>query len=179
MVEKSLVLVGLMGAGKTTVGRRLAAALKLPFSDADHEIEAAAGCSISEIFERHGEPAFRDGERRVIARLLEGPVGVVSTGGGAFIDPETRQKIKETATSIWLRAELDLLMERVMRRPTRPLLQQDDPKRVMTRLMEERYPIYAEADIIVDSGDGPHEAVVAKIIDALKNQSSFDPEPIP
>lgn len=170
MVEKSLVLVGLMGAGKTTVGRRLAAALDLPFADADQEIEAAAGCSISEFFERHGEAEFRNGERRVIARLLDGPVCVLSTGGGAFMDPETRQKIKETGTSIWLRAELDLLMERVSRRPTRPLLKQDDPRKVMERLMKERYPVYAEADIIVDTGEGPHEAVVAKIIDALKER---------
>ncbi len=159
-----------MGAGKTTVGRRLAAALNLPFADADHEIETAAGCSISEIFEKHGEAAFRDGERRVIARLLDGPVCVLSTGGGAFMDPETRQKIKETGTSIWLRADLDLLMERVLRRPTRPLLQQDDPRKVMERLMEERYPVYAEADITVESGDGPHEAVVSQIMDALKER---------
>ena len=159
-----------MGAGKTTVGRRLAAALNLPFADADHEIEAAAGCSISEIFEKHGEAAFRDGERRVIARLLDGPVCVLSTGGGAFMDPETRQKIKDMGTSIWLRAELDLLMERVLRRPTRPLLQQDDPRKVMERLMEERYPVYAEADITVESGDGPHEAVVSQILDALKER---------
>lgn len=159
-----------MGAGKTTVGRRLAAALDLPFADADQEIEAAAGCSISEFFERHGEAEFRNGERRVIARLLDGPVCVLSTGGGAFMDPETRQKIKETGTSIWLRAELDLLMERVSRRPTRPLLKQDDPRKVMERLMKERYPVYAEADIIVDTGEGPHEAVVAKIIDALKER---------
>ena len=170
MIEKPLVLVGLMGAGKTTVGRRLAAALNLPFADADHEIETAAGCSISEIFEKHGEAAFRDGERRVIARLLDGPVCVLSTGGGAFMDPETRQKIKETGTSIWLRADLDLLMERVLRRPTRPLLQQDDPRKVMERLMEERYPVYAEADITVESGDGPHEAVVSQIMDALKER---------
>ena len=170
MVERSLVLVGLMGAGKTTVGRRVAAALDLPFADADQEIEAAAGCTISEIFERHGEPAFRDGERKVIARLLKGPVSVLSTGGGAFMDPETRRKIKEKGTSIWLRAGLDLLMERVSRRPNRPLLQQDDPRKVMERLMEERYPVYAEADIIVDSGDGPHEAVVNKIMDALKER---------
>ena len=159
-----------MGAGKTTVGRRLAAALNLPFADADQEIEAAAGCSISEIFEKHGEAAFRDGERRVIARLLDGPVCVLSTGGGAFMDPETRQKIKETGTSIWLRADLDLLMERVLRRPTRPLLKQDDPRKVMERLMKERYPVYAEADITVESGDGPHEAVVSQILDALKER---------
>ncbi len=159
-----------MGAGKTTVGRRLAAALELPFADADQEIEAAAGCSISEFFERHGEEEFRNGERRVIARLLDGPVCVLSTGGGAFMDPETRQKIKETGISIWLRAELDLLMERVSRRPTRPLLKQDDPRKVMERLMNERYPVYAEADIIVDTGEGPHEAVVAKIIQALKER---------
>ncbi len=174
MIEQSLVLVGLMGAGKTTVGRRLAAALDLPFADADQEIEAAAGATITEIFERHGEAAFRDGERRVIARLLDGPVCVLSTGGGAFMDLETRKKIKQNAVSIWLRADLDLLMERVLRRPTRPLLQQDDPRKVMQRLMDERYPVYAEADIIVDSGNGPHEAVVAKITDALKAQYGWD-----
>lgn len=165
---RSIVLVGLMGAGKTTIGRRLANALKLPFFDADHEIERAAGCTVTEIFARHGEAAFREGERRVIARLLEGPRHVLATGGGAFMAPETRALIHANGLSIWLRAGLDLLMERVSRRPTRPLLQNPDPRAVMERLMTERYPIYAEADITIDSTGGPHDAIVHEIVKALK-----------
>jgi shikimate kinase len=165
--DRTLVLVGLMGAGKSTVGRRLASALRLPFHDADQEIEAAAGCSISDFFERYGEPAFREGERKVIARLLSGPRHVLATGGGAFMDPQTRALIKERGLSIWLRADISLLMERVTKRPTRPLLKNDDPKATMERLISERYPIYAEADITVDSNGGPHEAVMHQIITKL------------
>lgn len=165
--DRTLVLVGLMGAGKSTVGRRLASALRLPFHDADHEIEAAAGCTISDFFERFGEPAFREGERKVIARLLAGPRHVLATGGGAFMDPQTRALIKERGLSIWLRADISLLMERVTKRPTRPLLKTGDPKETMERLIEERYPIYAEADITVDSNGGPHEAVMHQIISKL------------
>lgn len=162
--ERSIVLVGLMGAGKSTVGRRLAAALKLPFHDADAEIETAAGCSISDFFERYGEPAFREGERRVIARLLAGPRHVLATGGGAFMDPATRALIKQLGLSVWLRADIGLLMERVLKRPTRPLLKNSDPRGTMEKLMAERYPIYAEADLTVDSNGGPHDAIVQKIL---------------
>jgi shikimate kinase len=167
MLERSIVLVGLMGAGKSTVGRRLAAALRLPFHDADQEIETAAGCSISDFFDRYGEAAFRDGERKVIRRLLDGPRHVLATGGGAFMDPTTRALIKEKGLSVWLRANIDLLMERVTKRPTRPLLKNDDPRATMERLMAERYPIYAEADITVDSNGGPHDAIVQQILSQL------------
>jgi shikimate kinase len=167
MAERSIVLVGLMGAGKSTVGRRLASVLRLPFHDADQEIETAAGCSISDFFERYGEPAFRDGERKVIARLLAGPRHVLATGGGAFMDPTTRALIKAEGLSVWLRANIDLLMERVTKRPTRPLLKNDDPRGTMERLMAERYPVYAEADITVDSNGGPHDTVVQNILSQL------------
>jgi shikimate kinase len=156
-----------MGAGKSTVGRRLAAALRLPFHDADQAIETAAGCSISDFFDRYGEAAFRDGERKVIRRLLDGPRHVLATGGGAFMDPTTRALIKEKGLSVWLRANIDLLMERVTKRPTRPLLKNDDPRATMERLMAERYPIYAEADITVDSNGGPHDAIVQQILSQL------------
>ncbi len=165
--ERSIVLVGLMGAGKSTVGRRLGNALKLPFHDADQEIETAAGCSITDFFERYGEPAFREGERRVIARLLAGPRHVLATGGGAFMDPTTRALIKRLGFSVWLRADIGLLMERVLKRPTRPLLKNDDPRATMERLMAERYPVYAEADLTVDSNGGPHDAIVQRILSHL------------
>ncbi|WP_405041371.1 shikimate kinase [Parvibaculum sp.] len=162
--ERSIVLVGLMGAGKTTVGRRLAQKLGLPFVDTDAEIERAAGETIPEIFERHGEAAFRDGERRVISRLLENGPQVLATGGGAFMDDTTRAKIAARGISVWLRADLDVLMRRVARRSNRPLLKQDDPRRVMERLIAERHPVYAEADITIDSLEGPHEAVVDDVL---------------
>jgi len=175
--ERTVVIVGLMGAGKSTVGRRLAARLEVPFIDADAEIEKAAGCSIEDIFEVHGEAAFRDGERRVIARLLDGPVHVLATGGGAFMDPGTRQRIRETGVSVWLRAELDLLVKRTARRDHRPLLKGRDPRRVLEQLIAERYPIYAEADIIVDSGDGPHEIVVQEILSGLRRREAAGEAP--
>ena len=165
---RTVALVGLMGAGKTTVGRRLAQALDLPFADADSEIAAAAGRSIDAIFAEHGECEFRRGERQVIARLLDGPAHVLATGGGAFIDARTRALMKERAISIWLKAPLDVLMKRVARRDDRPLLKEDDPRAVMQRLMDERYPIYAEADITVETGIGPHNAAVVLILDALR-----------
>jgi shikimate kinase len=157
-----------MGAGKTNIGRRLAARLHLPFLDADAEIEAAAGETIEEIFQNRGEAAFRDGERRVIARLLEGPVHILATGGGAFMDPQTRAAIRRRGISIWLRAELDVLLARVARRSNRPLLKQDDPRRVLARLMEIRHPIYAEADIVVDSIEGPPELTLVRVLAALE-----------
>jgi len=164
---RSIVLVGLMGAGKSTVGRRLAQTLKLPFRDADHEIEAAAGMTIPDIFAIHGEEHFRDGERRVIARLLqEGPM-VLATGGGAFMNEETRQNIAENGISVWLKADLDILMRRVRKRDTRPLLRNPDPEGTMRRLMEIRHPVYALADLTIDSHEAPHDRVVADIIKAL------------
>ena len=166
--ERSIVLVGLMGAGKTTVGRRIAQKLGLPFVDADHEIEAAAGETIPEIFERRGEAAFREGERRVIARLLEDGPQVLATGGGAFMDPTTRANIAARGVSIWLRADLDVLMRRVSRRNNRPLLKQGDPRATMERLINERYPVYAEADITIESVEGPHEIVVDDVIARLE-----------
>lgn len=166
---KTIVLVGLMGAGKTNIGKRLAAKLRLPFVDADHEIEAAAGETIEEIFEKRGEAAFRDGERRVIARLLEGPPHVLATGGGAFMDPQTRAAIRERGISVWLRAELDVLVARVARRANRPLLKAGDPRAILGQLMDKRHPIYAEADLVVDSLDGPPEATLARVLDALKH----------
>jgi shikimate kinase len=164
---RTIVLVGLMGAGKTSIGRRLAQQLRLPFVDADAEIEAAAGSSIEEIFQRHGEAAFRDGERRVIARLLEQPVHVLATGGGAFMDPATRALIRERCLSIWLRASLPLMLARVGRRNNRPLLKGGDPGTVLEKLMAERYPFYAEADIAVDSVDGPPELTLERVMTAL------------
>lgn len=167
--DRSIVLVGLMGAGKTTVGRRLAQKLGLGFVDADIEIERAAGETIPEIFERHGEAAFRDGERRVIARLLEGGPQVLATGGGAFMDETTRANIAARGISIWLRADLDVLMRRVARRGNRPLLKQGDPRRTMERLIGERYPVYQRADITVESIEGPHETVVDDVIAKLED----------
>jgi shikimate kinase len=165
--NRTIVLVGLMGAGKSKIGRRLAARLNLPFSDSDLEIEAAAGESIEEIFANLGERVFRDGERRVIARLLAGPVHVLATGGGAFMDPATRQLIEQRGVSLWLRANLDVLVSRVSRRNNRPLLKSGDARTILARLIEQRHPVYAQADIIVDSGEGSPEATVNRAIAAL------------
>jgi len=173
-LDKTLVLVGMMGAGKTSVGRRLAGILGVPFRDADVEIESAAGCTINEIFERFGEPAFRSGERKVIARLLTDPPHVLAAGGGAFIDEETRQRIKEHAVSIWLRAPLDLLIQRVLRKDTRPLLRNTDSKATLERLLREREPIYAEADLVIESDEGPHDVVVKRIVAALEERKARD-----
>lgn len=166
-LSKTIVLVGLMGAGKTAIGKRLAQRLGLDFVDADKEIEAAADCSIAEIFARHGELSFRDGERRVILRLLDNPIHVLSTGGGAFMDPETRARIAERGISIWLRADLDLMLKRVSRRSDRPLLQVADPRAKLEELMTQRYPVYGLADITVDSVDAPPEITVERVYDAL------------
>lgn len=171
---RPLVLVGLMGAGKSSIGRRLAEKLDLPFVDADHEIEAAAGKTIPEIFADHGEPYFREGERRVIARLLEDGAQVLATGGGAFMNDETRAAISTHGVSIWLRADLPLLMKRVMKRADRPLLKADDPEAVMRRLMEQRYPVYALADIIIDSRDAQHTQMVNDVIRMLARWQGWD-----
>lgn len=165
--QRSLVLVGLMGCGKSSIGKRLAARLGLPFIDADEEIERVAQMTISEIFAEHGEAFFRDRESKVIARLLAGGPQVLATGGGAFIAPETRAKIRENGISIWLRADLPVLMRRVGKRDSRPLLKAADPEAVMRDLIAARYPVYAEADITVESRDVPHESIVTEIVEAL------------
>ena len=165
--SRNIVLIGMMGAGKTSIGRRLASALRLPFVDADAEIEAAANLSIPEIFETYGEPHFREGERKVIARLLaEGPA-VLATGGGAFMSEETRRSVREHGVSIWLKAELGVLLDRVRKKGNRPLLRESDPEAVLRRLLGEREPTYALADIVIHSRDGPHQGIVADVIAAL------------
>ncbi|RDE06464.1 shikimate kinase [Sphingomonas aracearum] len=164
---RPIVLVGLMGVGKSTVGRRLAARLRLPFVDADNEIEAAAGMSVAEIFERFGEAHFRDGERRVIQRLIDGTPKVIATGGGAFINPETRALILAQSTAVWLDARIDVLVERVRRRNHRPLLKDRNPAEVLRELAAVRNPIYAEAPIHVSSHQAPHEHTVVAILKAL------------
>ncbi|MBV8799869.1 MAG: shikimate kinase [Alphaproteobacteria bacterium] len=169
-LNRTVALVGMMGAGKSSLGRRLAAKLDAPFYDADAEIEAAAGCSINEIFVRYGEPAFRDCERKVIARLLNGPPHVLATGGGAFIDDEIRAKIRGCALSVWIKVPLEVLVERVKRRDTRPMLRNGDPRDIVSTLLGSREPIYAEADLIVPGEDGPHVAGVARILAALQER---------
>jgi shikimate kinase len=164
---RTLVMVGMMGAGKSSIGRRVANRLGLPFVDADNEIELAANASIPEIFERHGESYFRDGERRVIQRLLDGKPKVLATGGGAFIQPDTRAAIQKNAISIWLKADRDLLLSRVKRRTNRPLLRNGDPAETIERLIAERYPVYAEADIHIQSRDVAHDAVIDDLLAAL------------
>ena len=164
---RTIALVGLMGVGKSSVGRRLAAALDLPFRDADAEVEQAAGRSISDIFADLGEPAFREGERRVIARLLEQPPHVLATGGGAFANPDIRALIKSKAVSVWLKADLDVLARRVARKDTRPLLAGKDPAEVLRELADKRYPAYAEADVTIETGDAPHHVAVEQVLSAL------------
>ena len=167
---RSIVLVGMMGAGKSTIGRRLAARLQLPFLDADIEIEAAAGMSIPEIFAAHGEPYFRDGEARVIARLLDNGPAVIATGGGAYMREETRNRIGGKAVSIWLKADVDVIMKRVKRRADRPLLQTEDPVATVSRLLELREPVYQGADLTIWSRDVPHERIVDECMDALRSR---------
>lgn len=165
--DRSIVLVGLMGAGKTVIGRLLARRLGLPFVDADQEIEAAAGMSVRDIFEEHGEASFREGERKVIRRLLKHGPQVLATGGGAVMNAKTRRALAEHAVSLWLKADLDVLMERVMRRNTRPLLQTDNPRAVMKKLLEERYPIYGLSDVVVTSRDVSKRTIVNEAIASL------------
>lgn len=168
-LDRPVVLVGLMGAGKSCVGRRLAARLEREFLDADTEFEKAAGCTISDYFARFGEPSFREGERKVIARLLGAEPVILATGGGAFCDDATRELIKRVGISVWLRADLDLLVKRTAGRDHRPLLKQGDPREILSRLMEVRYPIYAQADIAVDSSDESPDITVARVLDALSH----------
>jgi shikimate kinase len=169
---RSVVLVGMMGSGKSSIGRRLAARFGTTFVDADGEIEEAAGMTIAEIFDKHGEPYFRAGEARVIARLLDHGPQVLATGGGAFMNRDTRAAIRDKGVSIWLKAEVDVLMKRIKRRGDRPLLKTDDPAATLTALIEQRYPIYAEADVTVLSRDVPHEAIVDEIIAALRARTA-------
>ncbi len=173
--KKTIALVGLMGVGKSSIGRRLGVALGLPFVDADTEVEAAAGRTIPEIFAAYGEPAFRDGERRVIARLLEGEPHVLATGGGAFVNAETRALIKAKAISIWLKADLEVLARRVGRKDNRPLVQDRDPMAVLQEQAEVRYPFYAEADLTVQTSDTPHQEAVTAILEALRGHFAGSP----
>lgn len=166
--DRSIVLIGMMGVGKSSIGRRLGARLGIPFVDADDEIEKAAGMSIADIFARHGEAAFRSGEARVIARLLNGGPQVLATGGGAVMNPETRALIQERGVSIWLSAEFELLLRRINKRKAeRPMLQTADPATTLRELLAKREPIYAQADLTVQSRDVPHDAVVAEIVERL------------
>jgi shikimate kinase len=166
--RRSIVLVGMMGAGKSSVGRKLAGKLALAFVDADTEIEAAAGMSVPDIFETRGEAEFRAGEARVIARLLETGPQVLATGGGAFMNSDTRAAIRAKGVSIWLRADFDILMKRIKRRSDRPMLKTDDPAATLRALIAQRYPVYAEADITIDSRDVLHDVIVDEILDALR-----------
>jgi shikimate kinase len=174
--RRSIVLVGMMGAGKSSIGRRLAQRLDIPFVDADTEIETAAGMTIPEIFSAHGEPYFRSGEQRVIARLLDSGPQVLATGGGAYMNADTRQGIRHKGISVWLKAEFDVLMRRVKRRSTgdRPMLQGDPAQRI-AHLMNERYPVYAEADVTVMSRDVAHETIVNEIIAAISPSLGLRP----
>ena len=177
--NRTIALVGLMGVGKSTVGRRLAARLGLPFADGDDEIERAAGMSVSEIFATMGEAAFRDGEARVMRRLLEGPRMVLATGGGAVLNAETRALLKSHAVMVWLKADLRTVASRVQRRDTRPLLRGKDALQALTAMAEVRYPVYAEAHLAVDSGTGAHSEAVDAIIKALATLNSTEGAPVP
>ena len=168
--QRSIVLVGMMGAGKSSIGRRLAARLGIPFSDADAEIEEAAGMSIADIFEAHGEPSFRSGEARVIARMLEQGPQVLATGGGAFINPQTRARIQEKGISVWLKAEIEVLSRRLRRRNDRPLLKTADPAATLATLLAARNPVYGEANLVVMSRDVPHDVIVEEIVAALRRE---------
>jgi shikimate kinase len=169
LLDRPVVLVGLMGVGKSTVGRRLARRLGLPFVDSDSAIEDASGYSAAEVFERYGERDFRDGERRLVARLIDGAVRVIATGGGAYVDPATRELLNERAITVWLDAPVDVLAERTGRRDTRPLLRNGDRKDTLEKLSEQRRPAYQEAHIHVKSGTGAHRDVVEEIVRALES----------
>ena len=167
-IDRPIVLVGMMGVGKSTVGRKLASLLRLPFVDADEEIEKAAKMSISDIFAKYGEPNFRSGERRVIARLMDGAAKVLATGGGAFCDPETRALILKKGIPVWLDSEVDVLLERIGRKDNRPLLRQGNPREILTRLRAEREPFYAQAPIQIKSTAGPHSRTVTKVLKGIE-----------
>lgn len=166
-LPKPVVLVGLMGAGKSTIGRRLATSLNVPFIDSDSEIVEAAGCSIADIFESYGEEIFRDLEQRVLTRLVGNEPCIIATGGGAYINPVIREAVADKAISIWLKASLDVLLERVSRRDTRPLLKTGDKGDILGKLMQERYPVYEKADITIDSDAGLHDVIVETMIRSL------------
>ncbi|MBT6094193.1 MAG: shikimate kinase [Rhodospirillaceae bacterium] len=170
--QKSIVLIGLMGAGKTTIGRKLAEKMNLPFIDSDDEVVTAAGCSIEDIFELYGETAFRDVETRVISRIMEEGPSVVATGGGAFMNDRTRDAVKAGGTSVWLKADLDILVARTSGRTDRPLLKDLDPRQKLQELMDQRYPVYAEADIAIETGNESADATVARVFDALKGKTA-------
>jgi shikimate kinase len=174
--HRTIALVGLMGVGKSSVGRRLANALELPFRDADTEVEAAAGRAIPDIFADLGEPAFREGERRVIARLLDQPPHVLATGGGAFMNPDTRGLIKAKAVSVWLKTDLEVLARRVSRKDSRPLLKGKDPLTVLQEQAKLRYPTYAEADVVLETGDAAHHVTVDQLIRALSDYLAEQPQ---
>jgi shikimate kinase len=174
--QRVIVLVGMMGAGKTSIGRRLANVLRLPFLDADAEIEKAANLTIPEIFERYGEAPFREGEQRVVARLLDGGPSVVATGGGAFMNADTRARCRDSGITIWLKADVPTLLERVRKKNNRPLLAKQDPDAVLRRLLDEREPYYRLADLTVASRDGPHQAVIAEILAGLDARLGAEPE---
>lgn len=169
-LKKTVALVGMMGAGKTSLGRKLAARLEVAFRDADHEIEAAAGLSVSEIFEKFGEPYFRDGERRVIARLLGEAPHVLATGGGAFMDGATRAAMKERALTVWLKAPIQVLLARVKKKNTRPLLKGKDPKETIEKLLAAREPFYALADITLECPDESHHSALERILAELRQR---------
>lgn len=167
-LTRTVALVGLMGAGKSSIGRRLAAQIGAQFRDLDEEIERAAGLSIPEIFDHYGEQHFRDGEQRVIMRLLELPPHILATGGGAYMREETRRALREKAHALWLKADLETLVARCARKANRPLLKKGDPRQILGRLIDARYPVYAEADTTIESRGGPHEAVVREALEALE-----------
>lgn len=177
-LTRTVALIGMMGAGKTAIGRQLAKKLDAAFIDADKEIEEAAGCTIAEIFAEHGEAHFRDGERRVIARLLDGPRCVLATGGGAYMQDETRALLRERAVTVWLKADFETLWKRVSKRGHRPLLKTEDPQRTLRDLMAAREPVYAEADLVVDSGEQTKEAMARKVLDALEGGGFLENEGI-
>ncbi|MHA3978720.1 shikimate kinase [Halovulum sp. GXIMD14794] len=179
-LNRPIVLVGLMGAGKTSVGKRLATMLGVPFRDSDHEIEAAAGLEVREIFEKFGEPYFREGEARVISRLLGSDPGVLATGGGAFMSEKLRREIAERAVSVWLDADLETLWQRVKDRPTRPLLQQPEPRKVLSDLLDKRGPVYALADVRVQSKSGvTHEQMARRILEGIRAHDLSHPDAPP
>ncbi|WP_157018518.1 shikimate kinase [Mesorhizobium xinjiangense] len=175
LAGRAIVFVGLMGAGKTAIGRKVAQALDLPFIDSDHEIEHVSRMSVPDLFERYGEPEFRSLERRVIARVVREGARVVSTGGGAFMDENTRRLIARRGLSVWLKADIDTLMERVTKNKNRPLLKNPDPRAVMQRLMDERYPVYAQADIVVPTRDETRETIAAETVDAIMRYLDGEP----